>query len=123
MLKKITTALCLCFAATAGAQTVSKAATMPAKTVKHESQSALRKEAKVTMAQARATALKEVPNGRVRSSELERENGKLIYSFDIRVPGKSGIEEVNVDAVTGAVAGHEHETPKIEAKEKKTEKR
>ena len=123
MLKKIATALCLCLAATAGAQTVSKASTMPVKNAKHESQSTLRKEAKVTMHQARATALKEVPNGRVRSAELERENGKLIYSFDIRVPGKSGIEEVNVDAVTGAVAGHEHETPKVEAKEKKTEKK
>ena len=123
MLKKITTALCLCFAATAGAQTVSKTVTMPGKSAKHESRSALRKEAKVTMAQARSTALKEVPNGRVKSSELERENGKLIYSFDITVPGKSGIEEVHVDALTGAVAAHEHETPKIEAKEKKTEKK
>lgn len=123
MLKKITTALCLCLAATAGAQTVSKASTMPVKNAKHESQSTLRKEAKVTMLQARATALKEVPNGRVKSSELERENGKLIYSFDIRVPGKAGIEEVNVDAVSGAVSGHEHETPKMEAKEKKTEKK
>ena len=123
MVKRITTALCLCFAATAGAQTMSKAATVPAKPARHESQSALRKEAKVTMVQARATALKEVPNGRLRSSVLEREDGKLIYSFDIGVPGKSGIEEVKVDAATGAVAGHEHETPKMEAKEKKTEKK
>jgi uncharacterized membrane protein YkoI len=122
MLKKITTALCLCVAATAGAQTMSKAAAMSTHATKQESQSALRKEAKVSMLQARATALKEVPNGRVKSSELERDNGKLLYSFDIRVPGKSGIEEVNVDAVTGAVAGHEHETPKMEAKEKTTKK-
>ena len=71
------------------------------------------------MAQARATALKEVPNGRVRSSELERVSGNLVYSFDIKVPGKSGIEEVQVNAETGAVASHEHETSKMEAKEKK----
>jgi uncharacterized membrane protein YkoI len=115
MLRKITTLLCLCTAVTVGAQTATKA--------KHESQAALRKEAKVTQVQARATALKEVPNGRVSSSELERENGKLIYSFDIKVPGKSGIEEVNVDAVSGAVAAHEHETPKMEAKEKKIVKK
>jgi uncharacterized membrane protein YkoI len=86
----------------------------------------LRAEAKVNEAAARATALKEVPSGTIRSGELEREHGKLIYSFDIKVAGKSGIEEVNVDAITGAVVAHEHETPKAEkaeavkeAKEKK----
>ena len=93
-----------------------------AQTAKKETQAQLRKEAKVTTAQARATALKEVPNGRVSKSELERENGKVVYSFDIKVPGKSGWEEVNVDAETGTVVSRSHETPKMEAKEKKTEK-
>ena len=88
-----------------------------------ETQAQMRKDAKITSAKARATALKEVPNGRVQSSELERENGKLIYSFDIKVPGKSGVEEVNVDAVTGAMIAHEHETPKMEKKEAKSAKR
>jgi uncharacterized membrane protein YkoI len=146
MLKTFTTALCLAVAVTAGAQTKAKttttsaAKTMPAATkaapaaarpaqasvktaAKTESQATLRKEAKINMTTARATALKEVPNGRVSKSELEREGGKLIYSFDIRVAGKSGIEEVNVDAVTGAVVSHEHETAKTEAKEKKAEKK
>ena len=44
------------------------------------------------------------------------------YSFDIKVPGKAGIEEVNVDAATGSVASHEHATSKMEAKEKKEAK-
>ena len=88
-----------------------------------ETQAQLRKDAKVSTAKARATALKEVPNGRVQKTELERENGKLIYSFDIKVPGKSGVEEVNVDAVSGAMVAHEHETPKMEKKEAKTEKK
>ena len=44
--------------------------------------------------------------------------GKLIYSFDIKVAGKSGIEEVAVDAMTGKVLVVEHESPKQEAKEK-----
>ena len=86
----------------------------------------LRAEAKIDEVTARSTALKEVPNGVVQSSELEREKGKLIYSFDIKVPNKSGIEEVNVDAVSGAVVAHEHETPAKEkseaAKEAKTAK-
>jgi uncharacterized membrane protein YkoI len=84
---------------------------------KKESQSALKKEAKIPEATARATALKEVPNGKVKSSEIERENGKLIYSFDIVAPGKSGVEEVNIDAIDGSVVAHEHESAKTEKKE------
>jgi len=91
-----------------------------------ENQAALQKEAKISEETARATALKEVPNGTVKSSELEREKGKLIYSFDITVPGKTGIEEVNVNAIDGSVVAREHETPKMEkaeaAKEKKAKK-
>ena len=82
-----------------------------------ESQAALQKEAKISEETARATALKEVPNGTIKSSELEREKGKLIYSFDINVPGKTGIEEVNVNAIDGSVVGKEHETAKSEKKE------
>jgi uncharacterized membrane protein YkoI len=84
---------------------------------KAESQATLQKEAKISEATARATALKEVPNGTVKSSELERENGKLIYSYDITVPGKTGIDEVNVNAVDGSIVAKQHETPKSEKKE------
>jgi len=77
----------------------------------------LKAEAKVKEADAVAIAMKEVPNGKIQSGEIERENGKLIYSFDMKVPGKSGIEEVNVDAMTGGLVAHEHETPKAEKKE------
>lgn len=85
------------------------------------SQAALRKEAKIAEAAARKTALAAVPGGKVKSHELERENGRLIYSYDIKVAGKSGIEEVNVDAMTGEIVAHEHEDAKAEAKEKKAE--
>ena len=97
---------------------------------KAETQADLQKEAKITEETARATALKEVPNGTVKSSELEREHGKLIYSFDITAPGKTGIEEVNVNAIDGSVVAKAHESPKTErkeaakeAKEKKTTKK
>jgi uncharacterized membrane protein YkoI len=85
------------------------------------SQAALRHEAKIAEADARKTALAAVPGGRVQSHELEREKGKLIYSYDIKVAGKSGIEEVNVDAITGAIVAHEHEDAAAEAKERKAE--
>ena len=88
---------------------------------KAESQAALLKEAKIAEADARATALKEVPNGSVKSEEIEREHGKLIYSYDITVPGKSGIQEVNVNAIDGTVVAKEHETAKSEKKEAKAE--
>lgn len=89
---------------------------------KHETQAQLMREAKVTKVAATKTAIAQVPHGRIRSSEIERENGKLIYSFDIKVPHKSGIEEINVDAMTGEVIAHQHETPKSERKEAMQEK-
>ncbi len=88
-----------------------------AQKAKPNSQAALMREAKIAKAVATKTALDQVPGGKVRSSELEREKGKLIYSFDIKVAGKSGIEEINVDAMTGAIVAHEHEGPKAEKKE------
>ena len=69
------------------------------------------------MRACRTTALAQVPNGSVKAVELEREHGKLIYSYDITVPGKTGIEEVAVNAIDGSVVAHEHETPKMERKE------
>lgn len=81
----------------------------------------LKAEAKVKEGEAMATAMKEVPNGKIESGEIERENGKLIYSFDMKVPGKSGVEEVNVDAMTGGVVAKEHETAKQEKAEAKME--
>jgi Peptidase propeptide and YPEB domain len=73
--------------------------------------------AKVSLEEARATALAKVPRGKLKSEELEEEHGKLLYSFDIKVPGKSGVEEVEVDALTGAVLKVEHESAKAEKAE------
>lgn len=84
---------------------------------KKESQAMLAAEAKVSLEAATAVAMKEVPGGKVASHELERENGKLIYSFDLKLAGKSGIEEVAVDAITGAMIEHTHESPADEKKE------
>ncbi len=72
---------------------------------------------KISEKHARATALARVPNSSVKAEELEHEGGRWIYSYDLTVPGKSGIEEVNVDANTGKVVAVEHEGPKAEAKE------
>ena len=90
-----------------------------------DSQVALMKEATITQAQASATALRKVPHGVIKSSELEREHGQLIWSFDIATPSSRDITEVNVDAISGTVVAVNNETPareKHEAQAEKTEK-
>jgi len=87
-----------------------------------ETQAQLQAEAKVTQAAAEKTALAKVPNGKIRSGELEREHGKLVWSFDISSPHSKNITEVQVDAKTGKVAAGEIETPKNQAKEKAADK-
>jgi uncharacterized membrane protein YkoI len=77
--------------------------------------------AKVTADVAAATAQGKVPTARLYGAEIEMENGKLIYSFDFKTAGRSGSEEVTVDATTGAVLTVEHESAKAEAAEKKAE--
>src|SRR5262245_8555516 len=67
---------------------------------------------------ARVIALAQVPGGKITEGGIETENGKLLYSFDIAVPGRTGVEEIQVDANTGAVLAHEHESPEAEAAEK-----
>ena len=69
---------------------------------------------KITKGAATKTALAIVPNGKIEASELETEHHRLIYSFDIRVPGKTGIDEVQISAITGKLVSHTHETPKME---------
>ncbi|MFL5607167.1 MAG: PepSY domain-containing protein [Gemmatimonadaceae bacterium] len=105
-------------AAAAGAQ---QATQHPKHHAKAETQAQLQHEARISMAQARALAIKTVPGATIQTGEIEREGGKLIYSFDMKTRGKSGIDEVNIDAMTGAVLGNNHETPKDERAEAKAD--
>jgi uncharacterized membrane protein YkoI len=84
-----------------------------------QKQADLQRQAKITMDQARETALKRAP-GKVESGELEREHGKLVYSFDIR-NAKGTITEVQVSAINGKVVRVEHENKQQEAAEKEKE--
>jgi uncharacterized membrane protein YkoI len=83
-----------------------------------QTEAELSSQAKISRADAERTALMKVPGGSVKEGELEREHGKLIWSFDIASAG-SGVTEVHVDAITGAVVSVEHESASAEAKEKK----
>ncbi|MEO5561181.1 MAG: PepSY domain-containing protein [Dokdonella sp.] len=79
--------------------------------------SSLHAQAKVSEADARTTALQKVPDGIIKSSELENEHGKLIWSFDIARPNSKDITEVQVDAKTGAIAATQVESPADQARE------
>jgi hypothetical protein len=54
-------------------------------------------------------------------SSLEVEDQCLVWSFDLKVTGAKGFEEVQVDAGTGRVLKHEHESARHEKKEKAAE--
>jgi Predicted membrane protein len=82
----------------------------------------LQAEAKVSKEQAEKTALAKVPGGTIKEGELEKEHGKLIWSFDISTPNSTDIKEVQVDAITGEVVSVKTESAAAEAKEKKKEK-
>lgn len=73
---------------------------------------------KVSKAEATKIALGKVTNGTVKEVELEKEHGKLIWSFDITTPGTADITEVQVNAKNGKVVSVEKETPAAQAKEK-----
>ena len=117
-------------AAPAGAQAASSHPAMAKKapaaqaTMKVKEESAgLAAQATVSADSAQKVALSQVPHGRVREAEIEQNKGTLVYSYDIKAPGKSGVDEVLVDAKTGAVVSKTHETAAAEAKEMASEKK
>ena len=92
------------------ALTLSASGAIAAKPNHHFAGAQLLPTAKVTLAQARSTALKARP-GQITDQELEKESGGtgLRYSFDIKSKGKTF--EVGVDARTGKVLENGREGP------------
>ena len=89
---------------------------------KHDVPAKLAKLAKISEDSAAKVAQAKIPNGKIEAVELESEKGKLQYSYDIKVAGKSGIEEVNVNAMDGTLIGVEHESTATVKKERAAEK-
>lgn len=86
---------------------------------KGASDSQLASMAKLSRPAAEKIALERLKRrGSISEKELEAEHGCLIWSFDIRVPGLKGVEEVNVDAGNGKVLDVHHESASQEAAEK-----
>lgn len=77
----------------------------------------LEAKAKISKAEAEQIALAKVPNGTIKEGELEKEKGKLIWSFDMSTPDTKDTTEVNVNAITGHLVSMEWETPADQARE------
>ena len=91
---------------------------------KNTSDSELPNLAKISKSDAQKKALAAIKSQSttVSDSELESEKGCLVYSFDIKIDNKSGVEEVIVDAGTGEILSNKHENALKEVVEKATDK-
>lgn len=72
---------------------------------------------------ARAIARARIPAAQIADEGIEMEHGKLVYSFDMKTLGRRGIDEVVIDALSGAVISVDHEGPKAEAAERAQDER
>jgi uncharacterized membrane protein YkoI len=99
------------FAAVAGAQT----------SVVTDASPGLLGQAKIGADSATRLAQTRLPAGTIQSAEIESEHGRLINSFDIRLAGRTGIDEVNVAAMTGVILAVEPESPGAEAAGRKAD--
>ncbi len=80
--------------------------------------------AKISKSQAEQAAqsrLKHLGKISTESAELEAEHGCLIWSFDMKVEGQSGVREINVDAGNGRILNVHRESAAAEAAEAKSE--
>ena len=82
-----------------------------------DDQAALAAKAKVSKEKATTIAMQKVPGGSIKSTEIEKEDGMTVWSFDINTTNSKNITEVQVDANTGKVVSVEQETPKAQKKE------
>ncbi len=75
---------------------------------------------KINKEQATKVVLAQYKDAVIQDSELEKENGKLIWSFDLKIG--SAIKEVWVDANTGKIIKTEAESEAEEKEEQISEK-
>jgi len=81
----------------------------------------LAKMAKISKADAERIALKaleaKAEDKKFTDSELEVEDGYLVYSIEMTVKGRKGIDEILVDAGNGKILSREHEDETLEKEE------
>jgi uncharacterized membrane protein YkoI len=79
-------------------------------------------QARVKESEARKIALKKVASGSIKSVEIEKEKGRLVWSFDISKPHTRNITEVLVDAKAGTIVSISEENSAQQAAEAKADK-
>jgi uncharacterized membrane protein YkoI len=87
------------------------------------SEAELMKQAKITKTEAEQIALANVSHGIVKSAEIEKEKGHLVWSFDIARPGTHDITEILIDAKTGKIISTQTESLRDQAKEAAADKK
>jgi len=64
----------------------------------------------ITRERAEIAALKLVPGGSIVSGDLERDKNRLVWWFDVSIPGSRNVKAIQIDAYTGAVVSNTTET-------------
>ena len=80
-------------------------------------------EARIDRGRAERIALAKVHGGTIKSGEIEREKGHLVWFFDIAKPNKSTITEVLVDAKSGKIISVQQENAAKQAAEARADAR
>jgi uncharacterized membrane protein YkoI len=68
-----------------------------------ENEPGLLAEATVNADSAEALAVQAVPGGTITKRQIERKDGKLFYTFEIKVEGKDYPRPLRIDAMTGEI--------------------
>jgi len=68
-------------------------------------------QARTTRDRAEMTALKLVPGGAIVTSSLEHDGDRLVWWFDVSIPGSRNVKAIHVDAATGTVVSNTLEAP------------
>jgi hypothetical protein len=72
---------------------------------------------KITKATAERIALTKVPDGRIRSAELETARGQHFWSVYVVKPGSKNAKEIRVDAASAKILAVQTERPEDQAEE------
>jgi uncharacterized membrane protein YkoI len=65
----------------------------------------------LTRQRAETMALRLVPGGAIVSGNLERDKNRLLWWFDVSIPGSRNVKAIQLDAYNGAVVSNTIETP------------
>jgi uncharacterized membrane protein YkoI len=60
---------------------------------------------------AETAALRLVPGGEIVAGNLEQDNDRLLWWFDVSIPGSRNVKAIQIDAYTGAIVSNTIETP------------